>query len=117
MSDAGGGCASQDVVDIADGAWELGVEISDHGEVGVIKDVGLNVDLGTHAGVDTGGLGTKIVGVEDVGSSESDGWETRVDLRELVVVVGDVKLSSILRGVVVRVTNERALPVSLELVP
>lgn len=72
LGDSGGGCASQDVVDIANGSGEIRIEISDHGEFGVVENVSLNVYLRTHARVDARSLGTQVVGVVHVSSSESD---------------------------------------------
>ena len=45
-----------------------------------------------------------------MGGSEADRGETRVDLLEVVVVVGDAQLAGVLGGVVVGVADERALP-------
>jgi hypothetical protein len=42
--------------------------------------------------------------------SEADRRETRVDLLEVVVVVGDAQLASVLVSVVVGVADEGALP-------
>lgn len=52
-----------------------------------------------------------------VDSSETDRRETGVDANEAVMVVGNVELASVLSSIVVRVSNQRTLPVSRELAP
>lgn len=44
-----------------------------------------------------------------MGCSKPHGWETGVDVGEIVVVVGDVELAFVLAGVVVRVTDQATL--------
>lgn len=45
-----------------------------------------------------------------MGGAEANRGKTRVDLLEVVVVVGDAELALVLSAVVVGVTDERALP-------
>lgn len=71
--------------------------------------VALNKHLSTHAAVDTGDA-TVVARAVNVRGSEADRGETRVDLLEVVVVVGDVQLACVLSGVAVGVTDEGALP-------
>jgi hypothetical protein len=77
----------------------------------------LDQDLGTHTAVDTGGLAVLEIRVTLVSVAESDKMEARADVLEQVMVVGGVKLAGILGSIVVRVADERSLPVSVELVP
>jgi len=45
-----------------------------------------------------------------VGGAEAEGWETRVDVVEPVVVVGYVEFTGVFAGVVVGVADEGAFP-------
>lgn len=47
--------------------------------------------------------------------AESDGWQARVDVGEVVVVVGDFEVAGVLSGIVVGVANERSFPLLNEL--
>jgi hypothetical protein len=55
------------------------------------------------------------VRIVDVTSAVSQAGRTRADVRPVVVVLGDMKMSGILSGVVVAVANQRCLPVVMEI--
>jgi len=133
------GVCSGAEIDVVDGGETDGIGVGgfdglgDAGEGG-----GLDEDFGAHAGVEAGGggLGVLAVGVlalirqrfeggdwmawggkvllEDVGSSETDGWATRVDVLEVVVGVCDDQVSGILISVGVRVADEGCLEMVVE---
>lgn len=42
--------------------------------------------------------------------TKSDGWQAGVDVREVVVVVGDFEIAGVLGGIAVGVANERSFP-------
>jgi hypothetical protein len=52
-----------------------------------------------------------------VSGAKTQRWETRVDIGEVVVMIGDVEFARVLAAVAVRVADERAFPVVGELVP
>lgn len=93
----------------------LGVAVSSlDGFPGARKDGALDENLGTHSRVDSGVDGVKVV-VEDVCHAEAHRRRARVDVDPVVVRVGDVEVSGVLVGIAVAVTDERGLPVVVEL--
>lgn len=66
--------------------------------------------MGAHARVDTAGGVVLVARAVEVAGSEANGGQARVDVGEEVVVVGDAELAGIFPGVVIRVADERALP-------
>lgn len=88
------------------------VEVGDDGLVDTGERVVLNKDLSAHARVDTRDTAV-VAGAVDVGGSETDRGKARVDLLEVVVVVGDAELALVDGTVVVGVADERALPLCL----
>lgn len=117
LGDSGGGGASKNVSNVLDVTLGIRVQISNHGQLNVQEVVVLHASNSAHARVDTGSWDVLIAVGVDVSGSESERWKTGVDVGEVVVVVGDVELASVLRSVGVGVTDERALPVVGELVP
>lgn len=104
--------AQNDVLDLGS---TLGVAVSSlDGFPGAREDGALDENLGTHSRVDSGVDGVKVV-VEDVCHAESHRRRTRVDVDPVVVRVGDVEVSGVLIGIAVAVTDERGLPVVVEL--
>lgn len=91
-------------------SWLVAIEVGRDGKADVGEAGLLNKDLGTHAGVDSRGWAVLKAGAVDVSSAESDGWQARVDVGEVVVVVGDLEVAGILVAVVVGVANERSFP-------
>lgn len=61
----------------------------------------LNADLGAHAGIDARGADGQVVVVIDVDGAEADGGVAGVDVKPVVVSVGDVELALVLLGVAV----------------
>jgi hypothetical protein len=72
------------------------------------KHIGLYKSLSTIAGVDGRGKDIFKIVVEDVAGTEADGGEAGRDVGEVVVGVGDVKVTLIFGAVVVGVADERA---------
>jgi len=108
--------SGQDVANILDGTQLTGVQTG-HGLINVQEIVVLHAADSSHAGVNARGEDVlNAVGV-DVASAESERWETRVDVIYPIVMVGDAKFASVFVSVAVRVTDQRALPVVVYLVP
>lgn len=108
LGDASGG-VGVDITGLVGRALEIGVEVSDNGEGVVGKRILLDENLCTHAGVDTRNT-TAVARAVDVGGTEADGWKTRVDIDEGVVVVCDAKLAGVFTSVAVAVADKGALP-------
>jgi len=117
LGDSGSAGSSEDVVALNSLTIGAGIEIGHNSQWDIGEAVLLNQDLGTHAGVDTGGWAVGEAAAVDVTGTETEGWETGVDVIPAVVVVSNLELASIFGGVAVGVTDERALPVVMELVP
>lgn len=109
MGDSSGGVV-ENVVPLDGITIRAGIKIGNNGEHDVGEMVLLNEDLSTHARVDSGSWDITVTVGEHVASTESKRWETRVDVDERVVVVGDAELATILRGVAIGVADEGALP-------
>lgn len=75
--------------------------------------VGLNEDLGTVASVDSVADGVEVA-VVDVTGTEADGRSAGVDVVPVVVVLGNVEVTCVLVAVVVRVADQRGLPVIVD---
>lgn len=111
LGDLGGG-RGEEVVALIGKALLIRVEVGHDSTLNASERGVLNKDLSAHAGVDTGDSAV-VAGAVDVGGTETDRGETRVDPLEVVVVVSNAELAFILTGVAVGVTDERALPLSL----
>lgn len=96
LGNSGGAGSGQSVANVLDASFLITVQIGDHGKEDIVEVVVLNTGNGTHAGVDTGCWGILEAGAVDVGSSESERWETGVDVVPVVVVISDVELASVL---------------------
>lgn len=94
----------------------LGVGEEDGGLAGRVDQGGAaDENLGAHAGVD--GVQADVVpeSVDDIdGGGEADKGLPAVDVLEVVVGVGDVALALVLGAVAVRVADQGALPVVVE---
>lgn len=99
----------EDVVALVSEALLVRVEVGDHSPRDAGEGVVLNEDLGAHTAVDTGDTAV-VARAVDVGGTEADRGETRVDALEVVVVVSDAQLTLVFGAIVVRMTNERTLP-------
>lgn len=77
------------------------------------ESVGLDEKLGTLASVDSI-ADVQEVAVVDVASAKAERRCTRVDVVPVVVVLGDVQISSILITIAVRVSNQRCFPVVMD---
>lgn len=77
-------------------------------------DVVLNKDLGAGSGVDSI-RDVLVVVVEQVTSAETERWSTGVEVEPVVAGIGDVELAGVLSCVAVGVSNERCLPVVVDL--
>lgn len=95
FGDSGGRCAEQKISNVLDVSFLVGVEVGDHSEKDVVEGVLFHAGDGAHAGVDARCGGVLEAGRVDVGGSETEGWETGVDVVEPVVVVGDVELAGV----------------------
>lgn len=104
--------AEVDVVEDGE-AIVVGVKGGD-GALGVDKGSRLDEGLGTHAGVDARGGEVLVQRVVDVEGAEADAGVARVDVDPVVVGVGDAEVAGVLVGVAVRVADEGALPVVVE---
>jgi hypothetical protein len=71
----------------------------------------------TRTGVDSRCGVVLIAGAVEVPCTKADGWQARVDVIPVIVVVGDSQVASILGRVAVRVTDQGALPVVMEVIP
>jgi len=103
------GGRGEEVVALVGEALLVRVEVGDNGTLDTGERGVLNKDLSAHAGVDTRDTAV-VAGAVDVGGAETDRGKARVDLLEVVVVVGDAELAGVLSGVIVGVTDQRALP-------
>jgi hypothetical protein len=88
----------------------LGVGEEDGALNRVGKGRALDKNLGAHAGVDTREQNAVPVVVDDVHGGEADKGLAAADVLPVVVGIGDVKLALVFGSVVVRVADQRALP-------
>lgn len=82
-------------------AWLVAIEVGRDGKADISEAALLDKDLGAHAGVDSRGRAVLKAGAVDVSSAESNGWKARVDVGEVIVVVGDLEIAGILVAVIV----------------
>lgn len=109
----GGDVLAAAIGHIANGGESIGLGVpakDDLTTLGILEDGGLNTDLGAHAGIDARRADGQVVVVIDVYGAEADRGVAGVDVKPVVVSVGNVELALVLRGVAVRVTNQRGLP-------
>ena len=100
----GGDVLAAAIGHIANGGKSVGLGVlakDDLPTLGVLEDGRLNADLGAHAGIDTRRADGQVVVVIDVDGAEADGGVARVDVKPVVVSVGNVELALVLRGVAV----------------
>lgn len=94
-----------------------GVSIASIGGVERVGDtreyIRLNEELSAITGVDAV-VGVQEVAVDDMAGSEAVRWRTRVDVVPVVVGIGDGQMARILVAIAVRVTDERGLPVVVD---
>ena len=89
---------------VANGGEAVGLGIlaeDDLPTLGVLEDGRLNADLGAHTGIDARRADGQVVVIVDVDSAEADGGVTRVDVKPVVVSVGNVELALVFRGVAI----------------
>jgi proteasome assembly chaperone (PAC2) family protein len=82
------------------------------GDVG--ENIALNKYLCAFSSINTG-VYILEVRVIDVSGAESKTWSTRANVEPVVVVLGDVQVSSIFGAVRVRVSDERCLEMIMEI--
>lgn len=97
------------VVTLVREALLIRVEVGHNGSLNASERGVLDKHLSAHTGVDA--RNTAIVaGAVNVGGTETDGGEARVDPLEVVVVVCNAQLALVLCGIAVGVADKRTLP-------
>lgn len=102
----------KDVVSRNSTTLGITVQVGRNSKLGVREIALLNKDLGAHAGVNSRRWVVLEAGAVDVSGTESEGWQARVNVGEVVVVVGNTEVSGILRAIAIGMSDERSFPLT-----